>query len=195
MVYHTNMDKPKTSRAIEKLSVQLGADLKREWLKWCEERGQAPAQAVRELVETALKTDLEHSGTRKVSKPNVRIGREPDTGSKVSREIQFSATENAAIEAAAAAQGFGFQEWVIAATRAALANAASYGQSELEELSQSNILLGHLVMELSAIRRAQTSNVLTGRIQEIETHVKLHMENVSASMAQGARRWQIKISK
>lgn len=71
----------------------------------------------------------------------VAVGKRPDTARKVRRETQFTASEDAAIAAVAEVQGFGFQEWVVVAVRAALTR-PSYGQAKLEALTASNAQSG-----------------------------------------------------
>ncbi len=123
----------------------------------------------------------------------VDLGKHPDKGPKVSRELQFTPSENAAVEAAARGQGFGFQEWVIAAVRAALTKVPTYGQAELEALTQSNAHMATVAIELGALRRQAGGDESADAIANIEADVRRHVETVSTAMAQGARRWQLKV--
>jgi hypothetical protein len=175
------------------LTVQLGKELKTQWVQWCSDRGLVPGKALRQLVDKALVEGLELGVSEGGKRIRVVVGKTPDIGAKVGREMQFTPSEDAAITAASLAQGFGFQEWVIAATRAALAKAPSYGQAELEELTRSNKHLGQLVAELAALRRAETLPGLAEHLAKMEGDVRVHVEIVSAAMAQGVQRWQLKI--
>lgn len=186
------MDQPKPSRSDGLVTVQLGADLKSEWVAWCLQRDLVPGKALRSLVEKALAEGLELTTTPKGHRVKVVMGKAPDTGPKVRRELQLTPSENATIEAVAKVQGFGFQDWVIAATRAALAKAPSYGQAELEVLVESNRRLVQLVGELGALRRAGQSEDLADDLARIEQDIKAHVELVSLAMAKGAQRWQLK---
>ena len=181
------------SRAEGLLTVQLGKGLKTQWVQWCSQRDLVPGKALRLLVDKAIAEGLELTAADSGRRIRIVVGKVPDTGPKVGREMQFSPSEDAAISAMAAAQGFGFQEWVIAATRAALANAPSYGQAELEELTRSNKHLAQLVVELAALRRAETLPALADHLVALEADVRAHVEIVSAAMAQGVQRWQLKL--
>jgi hypothetical protein len=182
-----------STRAAGLLTVQLGADLKRLWTKWCADRGLVPGKALRNLVERAVADGLEPAPSRSGEVVHVVVAKQPDRGPKVGREVQFTPSENAAIEAVAEAQGFAFQEWVVAAVRAALAKAPSYGQAELEALTQSNAHMAQVALDLAALRRQEDAGDLAEALGQLEGEIRQHVEAVSAAMAQGAQRWQLKV--
>lgn len=180
-------------RAAGLLTVQLGIDLKRDWAQWCADRGLVPGAALRGLVERALLDGLELATSRSGETVRVVVGKQPDRGPKVGREVQFTPSENAAIEAAAKAQGFAFQEWVVAAVRAALAKAPAYGQAELEALTASNAHMAQVAIDLAALRRQEGAGGLAEELSRLEVDIRRHVEVVSTAMAQGAQRWQLKV--
>ena len=182
-----------STRAAGLVTVQLGADLKREWVQWCVDRGLVPGKALRGMVEKALAEGLELAASRSGTALRVVVAKQPDYGPKVPRELKFTPSENAGIEAVAKAQGFAFQEWVIAAVRAALAKAPAYGQSELEALTQSNAHMAQVAVELAALRRQEGGIGLGDAFAHLEGDIRQHVETVSAAMAQGAQRWQLKV--
>lgn len=181
------------SRAEGLLTVQLGKELKTQWVQWCIERDVVPGKALRKLVERALKDDLQPGPNQGNGQLRVVVTGKPDTDPKVGREMQFTQSEEKAISAVAKAQGFGFQEWVIAAIRAALAKAPSYGQQELEQLTLSNKHLAQLVVELAALRRTEQLPELADYLGNLQADIKAHVEVASAVMAQGVQRWQLKL--
>ena len=182
-----------TSRAAGQIKVDLGVETKRAWTKWCSDRGLVPGKAVRSLVEQALAEGLELSTSREGRAIHVVVAAQPDHGSKVGREVQFTPTENSAIEAAASQQGFGFQEWVIAAVRAALAKAPSYGQLEIEALTKSNMGLMQILKELRELRANSPGREEEKQLKTLENEIRKHIEQASLVMAKGAQRWQLKI--
>ena len=184
---------PPTSRAAGQIKVDLGVETKRAWMQRCTERGLVPSKAVRSLVEQALADGPEQPTSREARAIQVTVATQPDHGPKVGREIQFTPTENAAIEAVAGQQGFGFQEWVIAAVRAALANAPSYGQLEIEALTQGNRGLTQIVRELRDLRAAGLGEEQQKQLKKLENEIRKHIEQASLVMAKGAQRWQLKI--
>lgn len=190
------MDTPQqaaTSRAAGQIKIDLGVEVKRAWMQWCADHGLVPNKALRSLVERALVDGLELSTSRPGEVVRVVVAKQPDRGAKVSRELQFTPSENAAIEAVAKAQGFAFQEWVIAAVRAALTKAPSYGQTELEALTQSNALMAQVALDLAALRRQEAAGEVAEALGRLEGEIRQHVETVSAAMAQGAQRWQLKV--
>lgn len=189
----TTTPTPPVSRAAGLLTVDLGIALKADWAKWCADRGLVPGKVMRGLVERALAEGLELSAGASGERVCVRVLDTPDRGAKVRREVQLTPSEDKAIEVTAQAEGYAFQEWVIAAVRAALANAPSYGQAELEALTQSNALMGQAAIELAALRRQEGNADLAERLERLESEIRHHVETVSAAMAQGARRWQLKV--
>jgi hypothetical protein len=193
MYYTHTMLEPQPPRAAGLVTVQLGPELKTEWVQWCAARDLVPGKALRNLVEKALREGLELAVSVKGERVKVLVAKAPDVGPKVGREVQFTPSENSAIEAVAVAQGLGFQEWVIAAVRAALAKVPTYGQAELEALTESNLRLAQLVIELGALRRSKTVGAAAEDLERLEREVKAHVELVSVAMAKGAQRWQLKV--
>ena len=102
-------------------------------------------------------------------------------------------SEHEALVACAAAEGFGIQEFVIAAVRAALAQAPTYGQAELEALTRSNATLVNVVSALVALKSTAPDTSTAGQLQTLEQDVRSHIEHVSRTLAIGTRRWQLKI--
>lgn len=196
MYYNLNMTNdttPPVSRSAGLLTVDLGRALKADWAKWCAERGLVPGKVMRGMVERALTEGLELAAGPSGERVRLVVLDEPDRGPKVGREVQLTPTENKAVELAAKAEGYAFQEWVIAAVRAALVNAPSFGQAELEALTQSNAYMAQAAIELAALRRQEENKDLVDRLAGLEAEIRHHVETVSAAMAQGARRWQLKV--
>lgn len=189
----TNDAATPSTRAAGLVTVQLGVDLKRDWTLWCSQRDLVPGKALRSLVERCLADGLELAASRSGEVVRVVVAKQPDRGHKVGREVYFTPSENAAIEAVAKAQGFAFQEWVVAAVRAALAKAPSYGQGELEALTQSNALMAQVAVDLAALRRQECAGEAAEALVRLEGEIRHHVETVSAAMAQGAQRWQLKV--
>lgn len=172
--------------------VELGPGMKAEWVRWCSERQLVVGKAVRVLVERAMAEGLELATVGNCARVQVKVAPMPDEGLKVGREIYFTESENAAIHAVSQAQGFGFHEWVVAAVRGALANAPTYGQAEVEALTKSNIALVKIAADLAALRKtADVSQSI--ELQGLERVIKAHVQTASHTLAQGARRWQLKM--
>ncbi len=190
----TNEQSSSSTRSAGLVTVDLGAELKSAWNKWCADHNLVRGPALRSLVERVVAGGLEPAGSPQVNAVRVVMARQPERGPKVGREVQFTPSENAAIEAAAKSQGFGFQEWVVAAVRAGLAKAPSYGQAELEALTKSNALMAQIALDLAALRRREEGGSRADEaLPLLESEVRRHVETVSAAMAQGAQRWQLRV--
>lgn len=174
-------------------TVDLGPAVKTEWVQWCKERALVPGRAIKALVEKAMTEGSELAQSDRASKVGVKVLLSADTRPKVGREIYFTASEHEAIQKVAQVQGFGFHEFVIAAVRAALANAPTYGQAELEALTQSNVLLVQIAADLAELRQRSGEAGQANEFSTLEAHVKAHVEQASKAMAQGARRWSLKV--
>lgn len=182
-----------TKRSDGLLTIELGPSVKAQWVQWCKERDLLPGKAIKRLVDRAMAEGLELATSADGARVKVKVVTGTDTEPQVERRIYFRPSEDKAIQAVSAAQGFGFHEWVIAAVRAALVNAPSYGQAELEALTRSNLLMVQVVAELTALRKGGIPPEQAHQLQALESSVRLHVEQVSKAMAQGARRWQLKV--
>ncbi|MBK9346887.1 MAG: hypothetical protein IPN06_10920 [Burkholderiales bacterium] len=138
------------------LTVELGPSIKAQWVQWCKERELLPGKTIKRLVDTAMAKGLELAISANAAQVKVKVVPSADKGAQIGKEIYFRPTEHQAIQAVSEAQGFGFHEWVIAAVRAALTNAPSYGQAELELLTRSNMQMVQVVAELTALRKGMT---------------------------------------
>ena len=218
MYYTYHMDtKAKIPRASKLLTIDLGADLKASWLHWCADHQLVPSKALKRLIESTLSQALQASQAPPHPIPIVHIGTSSDTRSnvvyksytppfatqeritrassqpKVVVKVSFTLSEHEALVAFATAQGFGVQEFVIAAVRAALAQAPTYGQAELEALTRSNATLVNVVLALVALKSETDDATIAERLASLEHEVKSHIEHVSRSMAIGTRRWQLNV--
>ncbi len=209
--------KPTTPRAAKLLTIDLGADLKASWFQWCAERQLVPGKALKRLIETALREGLEAPNPPVLPGPVVKVGTKPDAHSKIVNKaykapysdkervtrsliqpkvevrVSFTVSEHEALVAVATAQGFGVQEFVIAAVRAALAQTPSYGQAELQALTLSNATLVKVVTALVAFKTSPADTANATQFESLENAVRSHIEQVSRLMAVGARRWQLKV--
>lgn len=190
-----------TDRKKQQTVIADVGDLKADWLRWCAERGLTSSAGLKGLVLQALNGEASDVSVEAGSRSRPQAGlialqviAQQDQAPRIGREIYFTASEHAAVEAAGRALGLGFHELVIASVRAALAHLPTYGQQELEAVTESNRQLAQVVMDLGALRRGGVPQDFETQISELEATVRAHVESVSRLVAQGARRWEIKIS-
>lgn len=195
MYYTTGMDtsSKSASRSQGMITCDLGHDLKSAWIAWCESKGLVSSKALRGLVEKALSEGLEINAVKQGVTVKVVLTDCKEKDPSVAKKIVFTASETAAVDAVAQAQGYSFNAWVIAAVRAALANATSYGQQEIEALVASNAEMAKIAIELAALRRR--GGAVEPELESLEKAVREHVERVSAILSAGVERWAIKISR
>ena len=182
-------------RSLRLLTVDLGLELKRAFEAWCTERGLVPGKVVRGLIERTVAGDAGIAARKTpVPAPRIVVAAMEDHGPKVGREIQLTPSENDAVAAAAAHEGYGFQDFVIAAVRAAVARSPSYGQQQIEALASSNRQLHQVLIELAHCRRAGCPPVTADQLDALASDVRRHVETAALVMAEGAQRWQLQIS-
>ena len=175
------------------LSVDLGTELKTAWLSWCAERNLPPGAAARSLIENTVQVGLNLGDDHQPPMPTVAVIPAADNGPAIGHEIYFTPSEHRAVLAACAGQGFGLHQYVVAAVRAALTLAPTYGQAELEALTRSNAGLADMRISLgSLLRNAAPTAELASRITALQNDLRTHCELVSQTMAAGTRRWQLK---
>jgi hypothetical protein len=186
-------EKSTPKRGAGLLSIDVGPALKTEWLAWCAERNLLPSAAARSLLEHTLANGLEPAQKPALNLTPVGIGTSPDSGPKKDVRVYFAPSEFKALESAGGQLGLGIQEFVIAAVRAALTQTATYGQPEIAALTASNARLFD-ALELLYQKRdgselAETGDSMEGLREAVERHILVTTE----AMAQGTRRWQLKV--
>jgi hypothetical protein len=176
------------------VSVNLGFELKEQWSEWCQTRGLLPTTAIRSLVANALTDALEPPQKPVESLAPISLAPSPDLGPKKDLRVYFTASEFGAISVVSEKLGFGVQDFVIAAVRAALTQTPTYGQKELVALIAANDAVCNAV---TALRLARESGALAPAvvesIEQLRKELKGHTLAVSEVLAQGTRRWQLKV--
>lgn len=53
--------------------------------------------------------------------------------------------------------------------------------------------MANVALDLAALRRRESAGEMAEELSRLEAAIRKHVETVSAVMAQGARRWQLKV--
>lgn len=199
-LHHMNTDtKPTTPRADRGIyAVELGSELKDAWLKWCKEKGIKHGNAAKSLLQAVLDGSLDLAITTRLEgggkplKLKVMPVAEDDV-KKIEIRISLTPSEVEAVKEVAKAQGLDYQDWMIGAVRGALANVAMFGKLELEQLVASNKELASISLSLVAVKSDITDNEVKRLVADLQSQIRIHVELVSKTMAQGARRWHINL--
>ena len=95
-------------------------------------------------------------------------------------KVSFTLSEHEALVAFATAQDFGVREFVIAAVRAALAQAPTYGQAELEAPTRGNATLVNVELALVALKCETDDATIAERLASLENEVKSLKQHISS---------------
>jgi hypothetical protein len=172
------------------LSVQLGADLKKDWKAYCRANQTTPSDAIRQVVRRLLSKapaatqsfDVQHE--------------QPDT-SRSRIELRLTHSERAAIEPLAALLQVSVNVWIINLIRANLTRSAQLGMAELQVLGASNSQLQAIGRNLNQIARWMNANQGSAppdreQIEAIYQMIQKHTAQVAQVMRANVDRWVIK---
>ena len=174
-----------------KRPTQVTMDLqgyKQPWLDWCDARGMKPSDAFRKIVAKLVSQPAESAGAiqfEQPEKPTVR------------REVKLTLSEDKALEARAAAEGFSPTKWMVSLIRAKLTGTAQYGQRELELLDRSNMRLLAIGRNLNQVAKALNASPAdyslyrVELIEDLQKTIKEHTRTVSDAIAANVSRWRI----
>lgn len=153
-----------------------------------------PTTAIRSLVTNALTGEALPAQKAVAELEPIALVPTPDVGAKKDLRIYFSPSEYATLSDVAVTVGMGIPEFVIAAVRAALTQTPTYGQAELVALIAANDALSNAVAALRLAKETSAlgSEVVEG-IDDLRDEIKRHTVAISAVLAQGTRRWQLKV--
>ena len=160
-------------------------DLKQPWLDYCKAHRITPSDALRQVVAKLTKvlpTPVE------VQAP---LG-------KIRKAITLTQDELDGAEAAARADGFAFNRWVIALIRARLGKGPQLGQSELEALARSNMQVMAIGRNINQMVRELRSNPAIvnadwlAEISAVKATIEDHAATVAGVLESNVRRWRVK---
>jgi len=172
----------------KRLKVDL-RDLREPWLAWCRARSTTPSDAFRQIV-----AKLTGQGAGQV--PLSVVVDEPEKPT-VKRKVSLTPSEWEAIERQAGVDGFSPARWIVATIRARLTSTPQIGQSDIEALTQSNLLLLAMGRNLNQIAKALNAAPETRAaykvhvIEEARALIAEHTTQVSKAMAANSKRWRI----
>lgn len=161
---------------------------KQPWLDWCEAQGLRPADAFRKIVARLV--------SRSTAAPGTIVSDAPETPT-ARREVKLTPSEDKALEALAAAEGFSPTKWIVSLIRARLTGTAQYGQRELELLDRSNMRLLAIGRNLNQVAKALNASPAdyslyrVELIEDLQKTIKEHTRTVSDAIAANVSRWRI----
>ena len=172
---------PSTPRQ-NRITVDL-QEYKEPWLQYCKANETTPSEALRQVAAKLTK-----------SMPPTPKEELAPLG-KIRKAIKFTQEEIFGIEAAAQADGFVFNRWIIALVRARLGKGAQLGQPELEALARSNMqvmAVGRNINQIVRELRSNPSLVNDAWLTEVAGVKRLideHATTVAKVLEANVRRW------
>lgn len=188
------MEKKRDSR----VTIDL-LDLKQPWLDWCEKQGVNPASAFRQVV--ANLTQAEGQSVEKTPIQAVipkEIEPEAPEPPVTYRKLALTDSEFRHVSELAEKEGFSVAKWLTALVRSRLTSTAQFGQSELELLARSNLLLRNIGRNLNQIAKVLNTDANASKalrfelIEELEKRINTHTQGVADLIAANTERWRIK---
>lgn len=171
------------------LSIYLGDDLKKKWLRFCAENGTTSSAAMRGVVRKL---------TNRVPEPRVfeALHELPDTRKK-RVELRLTESEFACVRNLAEASGSSPNAWAINLIRANLTRTPQLGFHELQMLGKSNCSLLAIGRNLNQIARWMNANKGSAPpdlayIERLYQHVVGHTDEVTTIMRANLDRWTLK---
>lgn len=162
---------------------------KQPWLDWCRARSTTPSDAFRQIV-------AKLTGQGETPTPHSVVVDEPEKPT-VKKKVSLTPSEWEAIEKQAPADGFSPARWIVATIRARLTTTPQLGQTDIEVLTQSNLLLLAMGRNLNQIAKALNAAPETRAaynvhvIEEARALIAEHTTQVSKAMAANSKRWRI----
>ncbi len=162
---------------------------KQPWLDWCRARSTTPSDAFRQIV-------AKLTGQGETPTPHSVVVDEPEKPT-VKKKVSLTPSEWEAIEKQAPADGFSPARWIVATIRARLTTTPQLGQTDIEALTQSNLLLLAMGRNLNQIAKALNAAPETRAaykvhvIEEARALIAEHTTQVSKAMAANSKRWRI----
>ena len=161
---------------------------KKPWRDWCAAKDLEPSDAFRKIVARLTSQPAPVAGNVAHDAPEKPTAR---------REIKLTASEDKALEALAAAEGFSPTKWIVSLIRARLTGTAQYGQRELELLDRSNMRLLAIGRNLNQVAKALNASPAdyslyrVELIEDLQKAIKEHTRTVSDAIAANVSRWRI----
>jgi hypothetical protein len=182
---------PTSATEGRKRPTQVTMDLqgyKQPWLDWCDARGMKPSDAFRKIVAKLVSQPVDAVRAVQFDQPEKPAAR---------REVKLTPSEDKALEALAATEGFSPTKWIVSLIRGRLTGTAQYGQRELELLDRSNMRLLAIGRNLNQVAKALNASPAdyslyrVELIEDLQKTIKEHTRTVSDAIAANVSRWRI----
>ncbi|USY26818.1 MobC family plasmid mobilization relaxosome protein [Alcaligenes sp. 1735tsa3] len=173
-------------------TMRLPADLREQWMSYCERNDKKAAATLRALMRYLIQDDMPPEVQKWVAK---QIKGKPDTGPKERLEVRFTPTEYQGITTRAEAEGCSPQRWVINCVRASLTHEPQFTMETTKALWDSNYQLRAIGRNLNQIAKrlneGEPGSVKAKQLEKLAGFIYQHTDKVSAVQDASLSRWRI----
>lgn len=173
-------------------TMRLPADLREQWMSYCERNDKKAAATLRALMRYLIQDDMPPEVQKWVAK---QIKGKPDTGPKERLEVRFTPTEYQGITTRAEAEGCSPQRWVINCVRASLTHEPQFTMETTKALWDSNYQLRAIGRNLNQITKrlnaGEPGSIKAEQLEELARFIYQHTDKVSAVQDASLSRWRI----
>lgn len=169
-----------------RINIDLGV-YKQPWLAYCAAHRVTPSQGMRQVVA--------HLTAEPASEPSPSAT--AAHGPRVRKQLTLSAGEFSHVSRCARRQGFRETAWIIALIRAHMLRAPQLGQTELELLGRSNLVLLGIGRNLNQIARALNSGIpvpgaeLVPVLKALRIQLSAHVDTTAKVLSSNLSRWSL----
>ncbi|MBA6414035.1 plasmid mobilization relaxosome protein MobC [Parahaliea sp. F7430] len=173
-------------------TLRLPADLREQWMSYCERNDKKAAATLRALMRYLIQDDLPTEVQNWVAK---QVEGKPDSGPKERLEVRFTPTEYQGITTRAEAEGCSPQRWVINCVRAGLTHEPQFTMETTKALWESSYQLRAIGRNLNQItkriNKGLVNTVETEQLENLAEFIYLHTDKVAAVQDASISRWKI----
>lgn len=177
-------------------TLRLPADLRAQWVSYCERNDKKAAATLRALMRYLIQDDMPPEVQQWVAEQTKGI---PDTGPKERLEVRFTPTEHQGIKNRAEAEGCSPQRWVINCVRASLTHEPQYTMEITKALWDSTYQLRAIGRNLNQIARrlneGKEATIQTEQLEKLANVIYQHTDKVATVQEASLSRWKLEETK
>lgn len=173
-------------------TMRLPADLRDQWLSYCQRNDEKAAATLRALMRYMIQDEMPPEVRHWISE---QVEGQPDEGPKERMEIRLTPTEYQTVTTRAEAEGCSPQRWVINCVRASLTHEPQFTMDATKALWESSYQLRTIGRNLNQIikriNKGLVDTVEAEQLEKLAEFIYLHTDKVAAVQDASISRWKI----
>ncbi|WP_322994876.1 plasmid mobilization protein [Castellaniella sp.] len=180
------------TRSSHVYTLRLPADLREQWVSYCERNDKKAAATLRALMRYLIQDHMPPEVQQWVAE---QVEGDPDNGPKQRMEVRFTPTEYQSIKSQAEAEGCSPQRWVINCVRASLTHEPQFTMETTKALWQSSYQLRAIGRNLNQVAKqlneGKKGTVRAEQLEKLASFIYKHTDKVAAVQDASLSRWGI----